>query len=127
MFRRAGNPVSVSTSLAVLVTWWRRSPTGGSLTQCGIDDANVGNRARRRRSRRTRRRAGVHGPEPAGSAGRCPPDSLTAPVISDTGSLKGPRQPIFFRHDIHAGQFKIQCQYCHYSVNVSPEPGIRAP
>ena len=45
-------------------------------------------------------------------------------VISDTGSLKGPRQPIFFRHDIHAGQFKIQCQYCHYSVAVSPEPGI---
>jgi hypothetical protein len=51
-------------------------------------------------------------------------DSLTAPVISDTGSLKGPRQPIFFRHDIHAGQFKMQCQYCHYSVAVSPEPGI---
>jgi hypothetical protein len=51
-------------------------------------------------------------------------DSLTAPVITDTGSLKGPRQPIFFRHDIHAGQFKMQCQYCHYSVAVSPEPGI---
>ncbi len=51
-------------------------------------------------------------------------DSITAPVISDTGSLKGPRQPIFFRHDIHAGQFKMQCQYCHYSVAVSPEPGI---
>ena len=45
-------------------------------------------------------------------------------MITDTGSLKGPRQPIFFRHDIHAGQFKIQCQYCHYSVAVSPEPGI---
>ena len=53
-----------------------------------------------------------------------PADSLTAAVISDTGSLLGPRQPIFFRHDIHAGQFKIQCQYCHYSVAVSPEPGI---
>ena len=51
-------------------------------------------------------------------------DSITAPVIADTGSLKGPRQPIFFRHDIHAGQFKMQCQYCHYSVAVSPEPGI---
>ena len=51
-------------------------------------------------------------------------DSLAAPVITDTGSLKGPRQPIFFRHDIHAGQFKMQCQYCHYSVAVSPEPGI---
>jgi hypothetical protein len=53
-------------------------------------------------------------------------DSIVAPVLSasDTGSLKGPRQPIFFRHDIHAGQYKIQCQYCHYSVKVSPEPGI---
>jgi hypothetical protein len=51
-------------------------------------------------------------------------DSIAAPVITDTGSLQGPRQPIFFRHDIHAGQFKIQCQYCHYSVAVSPEPGI---
>ena len=51
-------------------------------------------------------------------------DSLVAPIISDTGALKGPRQPIFFRHDIHAGQFKMQCQYCHYSVAVSPEPGI---
>jgi hypothetical protein len=53
-----------------------------------------------------------------------PADSTTAPAISDTGALRGPRQPIFFRHDIHAGQFKIQCQYCHYSVAVSPEPGI---
>jgi hypothetical protein len=53
-------------------------------------------------------------------------DSLIAPVLSasDTGKLQGPRQPIFFRHDIHAGQYKIQCQYCHYSVTVSPEPGI---
>jgi hypothetical protein len=51
-------------------------------------------------------------------------DSVHAAVISDTGSLKGPRQPIFFRHDIHTGQFKMQCQYCHYSVAVSPEPGI---
>jgi hypothetical protein len=53
-------------------------------------------------------------------------DSLRAPVLAagDTAGLPGPRQPIFFRHDIHAGQFKIQCQYCHYTVAVSPEPGI---
>ncbi len=53
-------------------------------------------------------------------------DSVAAPVLSasDSGGLKGPRQPIFFRHDIHAGQYKMQCQYCHYSVNVSSEPGI---
>jgi hypothetical protein len=63
-------------------------------------------------------------PNPAAQQARSPADSISAPVISDTGSLKGPRQPIFFRHDIHAGQFKIQCQYCHYSVDVSSEPGI---
>jgi hypothetical protein len=53
-------------------------------------------------------------------------DSVAAPFLaaSDTARLKGPRQPIFFRHDIHAGQFKIQCQYCHYTVAVSSEPGI---
>ena len=63
-------------------------------------------------------------PSPQAQQSQSPADSITAPVISDTGSLKGPRQPIFFRHDIHAGQFKIQCQYCHYSVDVSTEPGI---
>ncbi len=47
-----------------------------------------------------------------------------APVISDTGDLRGPRQPIFFRHDIHAGQDRIPCMYCHYSAAVSSEPGI---
>ena len=53
-------------------------------------------------------------------------DSVAAPKLAagDTARLKGPRQPIFFRHDIHAGQYKIQCQYCHYSVDQSSEPGI---
>ena len=53
-------------------------------------------------------------------------DSLKAPVLAagDTAGLPGPRQPIFFRHDIHAGQFKIECQYCHYTVDKSSEPGI---
>lgn len=54
------------------------------------------------------------------------PDSVAAVALAagDTATLKGPRQPIFFRHDIHAGQFKIDCQYCHSSVTVSSEPGI---
>ncbi len=54
------------------------------------------------------------------------PDSLIAPRLTaaDSGSLRGPRQPIFFRHDIHAGQYRIPCQYCHYSVSISSEPGI---
>ncbi len=45
-------------------------------------------------------------------------------VAGDTAALKGPRQPVFFRHDIHAGQYEITCQYCHYSVSVATEPGI---
>jgi hypothetical protein len=54
------------------------------------------------------------------------PDSVAAVALAagDTAALKGPRQPIFFRHDIHAGQYKIDCQYCHSSVTVSSEPGI---
>jgi hypothetical protein len=47
-----------------------------------------------------------------------------APEIGDTASLEGPRQPIFFRHDRHAGQYRIDCQYCHVNAEVSPKPGI---
>jgi hypothetical protein len=64
-------------------------------------------------------------PAPA-QATRAVVDSTFTPVVVDTGALPGPRQPIFFRHDIHAGQYKIPCQYCHYSVAVSSEPGIPA-
>ncbi len=67
-------------------------------------------------------------PTTAQQPGPRPPvaDSIAATRLSveDSAGLKGPRQPIFFRHDLHAGQFKMQCQYCHYSVDVSPEPGI---
>jgi hypothetical protein len=57
---------------------------------------------------------------PAGAPG------YKAPVIADTGALEGPRQPIFFRHDIHAGQDRIPCMYCHATAAVSSEPGIPA-
>lgn len=53
-------------------------------------------------------------------------DSLPAWVLTpaDSAGLKGPRQPIFFRHDIHVGVAKTPCQYCHYSVGEASEPGI---
>ena len=52
----------------------------------------------------------------------------TAPVrvIMDTAGLPGPRQPIFFRHDVHAGQDRVPCMYCHATVAISSEPGIPA-
>jgi len=58
------------------------------------------------------------------------PQQATAPATPvavpwpDEGTLKGPKQPIYFRHDVHATQYQIQCQYCHYSVAVASEPGI---
>jgi hypothetical protein len=54
------------------------------------------------------------------------PDTLMAWALApgDSARLRGPRQPVFFRHDIHAGLNKIPCQYCHSTVAVSSEPGI---
>ena len=63
-------------------------------------------------------------PTRAQQSGPSVPDSVQAVTSLDTASLRGPRQPIFFRHDRHAGQLKMECQYCHYTVAVSPEPGI---
>lgn len=59
-----------------------------------------------------------------GTKAQQPAQTTPAVPTIDTASLKGPRQPIFFRHDIHAGELQMQCQYCHYSVNFSNEPGI---
>lgn len=65
-------------------------------------------------------------PTTAQQQGPAAPDSVTAPTLTaaDSAALRGPRQPIFFRHDRHAGQYKVDCQYCHYSVTVSSEPGV---
>jgi mono/diheme cytochrome c family protein len=35
-----------------------------------------------------------------------------------------PKQPIAFSHKIHAGQFEIDCQYCHTSVYESKQANI---
>ena len=58
------------------------------------------------------------------SGAQQPPAAKPVVVTIDSSADRGPRQPIFFRHDIHAGQLQMQCQYCHYSVGVSNEPGI---
>jgi hypothetical protein len=61
------------------------------------------------------------------STAQTAPTAAPAPwklAPGDSADLKGPRQPIFFRHDIHVGVNKMPCQYCHYSVAESNEPGI---
>ena len=60
---------------------------------------------------------------PSSDAQQAAPE-VVALTASDSAGFKGPKQPILFRHDVHSGQLKMQCQYCHYSVGVSSEPGI---
>lgn len=50
--------------------------------------------------------------------------AYVAPVDVDTTALPGPVQPIFYRHDIHAGQYEIDCRFCHYAAEVSSSPGL---
>ncbi|SNS78967.1 quinol:cytochrome c oxidoreductase pentaheme cytochrome subunit [Ekhidna lutea] len=38
-----------------------------------------------------------------------------------------PEQPIAFSHEIHAGQYEIDCQYCHTGVNKSKSANIPSP
>ncbi|MGE0764026.1 MAG: cytochrome c3 family protein [Bdellovibrionales bacterium] len=35
-----------------------------------------------------------------------------------------PEQPIPFPHDLHAGQYKIDCKFCHSQVEVSRHAGV---
>lgn len=63
------------------------------------------------------------------STPQAPPDSVVdltyeAPVDVDTAGLPGPTQPIFYRHDLHAGQYRMQCRYCHAYVDQSSSPGL---
>jgi hypothetical protein len=49
-----------------------------------------------------------------------------APVDIDTAGLPGPKQPILYRHDVHAGQYEMDCRYCHFAAEVSPSPALPA-
>ena len=53
--------------------------------------------------------------------GRQAPDE--AEVVQAVDPLEQ-SQPIQFPHDTHAGQFLIDCQYCHYSAERSVDAGI---
>ncbi len=62
--------------------------------------------------------------EPAGAVVYQASEPYTAPRDLDTARLRGPEQPIFFRHDIHAGEYGIDCRYCHAYVERSSSPGL---
>ncbi|MEK7366759.1 MAG: cytochrome c3 family protein, partial [candidate division NC10 bacterium] len=45
-------------------------------------------------------------------------------ALSPRGQAAGPAQPIAFSHQIHAGQYKMDCQYCHSEARRSEYAGI---
>jgi hypothetical protein len=45
-------------------------------------------------------------------------------ALSTRGRAAGPVQPIAFNHQIHADQYKIDCQYCHADARRSEYAGI---
>lgn len=49
--------------------------------------------------------------------------AILFPSISPSRGA-GPTQPINFSHKVHAGQYKIDCQYCHTDARRSPYAGI---
>ena len=57
------------------------------------------------------------------------PGELTAAAIQDAqqaaapaplvGADRGPQQPIAYSHRVHAGQYEMQCLYCHTNADKS--------
>ena len=45
-------------------------------------------------------------------------------AAAEDPSTPGPLQPIPFSHKHHAGQFQIDCQYCHSGTDASPAAGV---
>ena len=43
------------------------------------------------------------------------------------GFGKGPTQPIAFSHRLHAGTLQMNCLYCHYAAEKSPDANIPSP
>jgi len=50
-----------------------------------------------------------------------PPFQAPPPLVRVPGA---PKQPIFFNHVIHAGSFRIDCQYCHADARRSEYAGL---
>ena len=48
----------------------------------------------------------------------------TAGPASEPVASPSTVQPIAFPHDVHAGQYQMDCQYCHFSASRSVDAGI---
>ena len=55
-----------------------------------------------------------------------PGTGLVLPASTPGNPASAPVQPVDFRHDVHAGQLKIDCLYCHTYAAKSPVANIPA-
>ena len=94
----------------------RAQPVDGERDEDGADAGPraVGARRPGHRSRRSRFRGLDPGLTSAQAPGAPPPAPIAPPV----------KQPILFSHKIHAGEFKIDCQYCHADARRSTFAGL---
>ena len=51
---------------------------------------------------------------------------LSAYSGASTSQGRAPAQPIAFPHPVHVQTLGINCLYCHFSANKSPDPGLPA-
>jgi hypothetical protein len=52
--------------------------------------------------------------------------ALSAYSGASSSQGRGPVQPIAFPHPVHVQKLGMNCLYCHYSANKSPDPGLPA-
>ena len=52
------------------------------------------------------------------------PGHAVTPASAQAPIAPAPKQPILFSHKIHAGDFKIDCQYCHADARRSTFAGL---
>lgn len=70
-------------------------------------------------------RSGISSPI-AASAAAVQDGNFTFDPDTMVGYYDGPAQPIFFSHRRHAGEYEIECLYCHSNTDKSPVAPIPA-
>jgi hypothetical protein len=52
--------------------------------------------------------------------------TLSAYAGASSSQNRSPEQPIAFTHPVHVQRLGMNCLYCHFSANKSPDPGLPA-